>query len=135
MVTDLPDWISEARIFAAVAHVGPAAKVPTAPSWPPLTMEAEAPLVVNAEPADASMRVSYFAGMVEHLLRERRHPNIAAIATFPEIGAVGTNWPPRGLAVKFTDGNAAFISFMGTAGKRGNDTTRPATFEPEAVRG
>jgi hypothetical protein len=118
-----------AAIFAKIAHLGRGGQgIPGRPSFPPLTVE---PYVVkdDLDGGPESVQVSYFATFVEYLLRTCGHPELATVERFEAIDGIRQPyWPPFGVALKFVDDRAAFISFMGTSPDGGNDLTRPAIF-------
>lgn len=99
-------------IFVSVAHLGRAGETPPdRPGWPlPHVPDNQQDMVpVGAGPA-GSMRPSYLAGLVQHLLKRAGHPAITGVQSFAEVGAVGGGWPPCGIRVELAGGRAAYLS-------------------------
>lgn len=76
----------------------------------------------------AAVKPSYLAEMVAHVLSD--HPDVATVETFAEVGAVGDAWPPHGVKVTLTDGQAVWLS-CNAAGTPGEImATRPDHLTP-----
>lgn len=73
------------------------------------------------------------AGMVAHLLRGR--PEVVAVETFADVGAVGFHWPPHGLKVTLSDGSAVFLACNATAAPGEDLDSQPDVFDPADLKG
>lgn len=81
------------------------------------------------------MKLDYFAGLAKHLLESADHPEIAAVETFQEAGAVGPNWPRQGLRIVLRDGSALLVAFVRTSPPGGDDTNQPTEFKEADLEG
>lgn len=74
------------------------------------------------------MKVSYFAGLAQHLLAQ--HPDVAKVETLQDAGLTGEHWHPLWLKVTLTDGHAMVLSIARQASDT-EDSDKPDIFRPE----
>ncbi|MCW6008699.1 hypothetical protein K1W54_29755 [Micromonospora sp. CPCC 205371] len=72
------------------------------------------------------MKVSYFGGLVQHLLSA--HPDVAKVETLADAGIEGPNWHPDWLKVTFTNGTSMVLSVVRTASEN-EAPDKPDTFD------
>lgn len=79
------------------------------------------------------------AGMLAHLLTrqpavaEDDGPRVVKVETFAEAGAVGTNWPPHGVKVTWSDGATVFLACSRTSAPGEDLDAQPDVFDPEVL--
>lgn len=55
-----------------------------------------------------AMKPSYAADLAAHALNGA--PDITAVETLAQVGAVGHHWPAHGLRITFTDGAVVYLA-------------------------